>query len=251
MNGLIPEYKIENNLLRKGVTSQLNRINERGVKLVEYKGELRKDYPEIVREALKTTLRTMVDNRLLDETTLKVVLDESRDTEALKSYLLGSMLYRKSDEELMDEFELIRNDFMNAFDVEIGFESKSVLNKDAVVMTKQFVLDAAFVAEYFMAEEKDVITLMKRKGFVEKFAVLRLSKVMEGFSAENPAEAAGVKQYASLAYYDATLDAYAIDLVLELDIDTLDAMIDYTELVSLVEKQDAEAERYYGKRMLA
>lgn len=202
----------------------MNRINQRGMDLIQYKCELMKDYPKLVKDSLILALEQMVENKVLDMDTYMLIRDESSTPESFEEYLYTKPNFLKTDEEIFAEFEVIRsklNDKLASHGLH-QLQSESVIDKDIILVTKKFCVNEEFTMKYFGVEEKDLLKLMKRRGFVEKFAVLRLTAIFKPFmeALEVPSDLFVCDM--SLVYYDKDENGYSIDLYFELPIEEVE-----------------------------
>lgn len=209
----------------------MNRINQKGLELLQYKGELLKDYPKIVKDSLHLSLSQLVENNLLDSDTLFLLQDQTQSVDSFESYLYEKPAYLKTDEEIFEEYEAVRKDLVLILE-ENGLgemTTESLVQKDCILTNKKFAIDEAFTMEFFGVKEADLIKLMKRRGFIEKFAVLRLTAIFEQFVQEMKSDKPKVKGDLSLVYYDKETNSYAIDLFFEIPIELTEDKVELAD----------------------
>ncbi|HCL4480116.1 TPA: hypothetical protein N2D99_002184 [Clostridium botulinum] len=203
----------------------MNKYNALGVDLINYKIELLKDYPEIVKRSLIASVDQMLQNNLIDLDTHYAVKDYATLVHDFKEYLLTKSAYLKTTEELFSEYEALREKLtQKILDLHIDEQlaTESFVDKEKIEIIKSFNIDIEYVKTFFGVEHKDIDKLMKRKGFVEKFAVLRLPKILRDFikTIEYPDELFICD--ASLVYYDVETNSYCIDLLFDIPVENLE-----------------------------
>jgi hypothetical protein len=184
-----------------------------------------KDYPKLVKDSLYLALEQMVENKVLDMDTYLFIREEDTTTTTFEEYLYSKSSFLKTDEEIFAEFEIVRsklNDKLVLHGLN-QLHSESVTDKNVILVTKKFCVNEEFAMNYFGVEEKDLLKLMKRRGFVEKFAVLRLSAIFKPFmeKLEFPSDLFICDM--SLVYFDKEENGYSIDLYFELPVEEVEA----------------------------
>ncbi|BBW98973.1 hypothetical protein [Geobacillus subterraneus] len=226
----------------------MERLNLLGMELLEYKKELMNDvYNELVKKSLRLAVEQMATHRVIDANTFEMIQDPSVSAEEFRTYLLTKKPFVKTEEEIFLEFEQIRQQFETLLERE-DVKTESVVKKELILATKSFVVDEAFVLEYFRVDEADLFKLMKRKGFVEKFAALRLRAIFEGFL-EQLDHSDWIRTDASLVYFDKDQSNYAIDLFFELPIEEMEKLDRQKEAAAFIEQSLFQAEAYYEERV--
>lgn len=230
----------------------MRKINDIGKKLIEYKNELIKDYPDIVIDSLMLAIEKMVNNGDADLETYKRIEDRNEDIDHFISFLLTKEQYKKTFEELFQEYEVFRKKIAEELEMHglLGLSTETIVEKDAIYVTKTFSIDENFVMEYFGVEEKDLITLMKRRGFVEQFVALRLSKILKDIKKEAEVYASLIKIDNSLAYFNEEKSGYNIDLIMVLPIDDLYDLENKTKVIVEIKEINALAEKKYNSKMI-
>lgn len=231
----------------------MNRINQRGMDLIQYKTELMKEYPKLVRDSLLLALETMVENKVLDMDSYLVIKEENSDVSSFEEYLQSKSQFLKTDEEIFQEFEVIRmglNEKLIANNLE-GLQTESVIDKDLILITKKFSINEAFTMEYFGVKENDLLKLMKRRGFVEKFAVLRLTAIFKPFkeTLEYPKDLFGCD--ISLVYFDKNVNGYSIDLYFEIPVEEVEREDKISEYCDAIKEIVGKAEEHYASKTVA
>lgn len=230
----------------------MRKINAIGMKLIEYKKELVKNYPKIVIDSLMLSIEKMVDNGEVDLETYKRIENKDEDIDNFISFLLTKKQYRKTFEELFQEYEVFRKEIAEELEMHglLDLSTETVVEKDVIYITKTFSINENFVMEYFGVEEKDLITLMKRRGFVEQFVALRLSKILKDIKKEAEVYASLIKIDNSLAYFNEEKSGYNIDLIMVLPIDDLYDLENKTKVIVEIKEINALAEKKYNSKMI-
>lgn len=229
----------------------MERINQRGIEMLQYKTELSKDYPELVKKSLILALDQLVEHKVIDLDTYEYIRDPSTTVEMLREYLLTKKAFLKTDEEIFAEFEVIRNAFNKKLEERgINVVTESVIEKDAILAMKKFCINEQFTLEYFGVEEKDLLKLMKRRGFVEKFAVLRLTAIFRPFvqRVEYPKDLMNFD--VSLVYFDKEENGYSIDIFFELPIEKVEKQERIEEMLDHIQTITQQAEAYFHERTI-
>lgn len=231
----------------------MNRINQRGIELLSYKTELLKDYPDIVRKSLELALEQMVENKVIDLDTYEFVRDASTTLDSLNEYLYTKSQFLKTEEEIFAEFEVIREK-LNKRLADHGLDSlatESVIDKDVILVTKKFCINEQFTLEYFGVEEKDLLKLMKRRGFVEKFAVLRLTAIFKPFMKEVTYPEDLFNCDVSLVYFDKEENGYSIDIFFELPIEEVEKEERIEDMCKEIQVISEKADAFYKEKTIA
>jgi hypothetical protein len=230
----------------------MNRINQKGMELIQYKIELSKDYPEIVKNSLILALEQMLENEVIDLDTYMNIKDETFSLESFEKYLLTKPSFLKTEEEIFQEFEALRkilDDKLDELEVE-GLKTESIIDKDVILVTRKFCIDEDFTLRYFGVEEKDLLKLMKRRGFVEKFAVLRLTAIFRQFMEKvtYPKELFDID--VSLVYFDKDENGYSIDFTFEVNIEDIENQEKLDKICEAIKAIKQEVEEFYQKRTI-
>lgn len=231
----------------------MNRINQKGMDLIGYKSELIKDYPDLVKKSLLLAIEQMVENKIINLDAYEFVKQDETTLEELLSYLEDHDEFLKTEEEIFAEFEVIREKLDKLLE-DKGMDylqTESVIDKDVLLVTKKFCVDEGFTMNYFGVEEKDLLKLMKRRGFVEKFSVLRLTAIFKAFMEELEYEKDLLTCDVSLVYFDKDENGYSIDVFFELPIEEVEKEEKIEEMCEVIQTIVAKAEKHYEERILA
>lgn len=228
---------------------KVNRINNIGLSLLEYKEELLKDYPKIVKNSLISSVEQMLANEVIDTVVYELIISENEDCSSFKEYILSNKNYTKTHAEILKEFEEIRIKFDEILkDKEIyGLVTSSMVEEDSIFAVKTFRMDEEFLMEYFGVDERDLNSLMKKKGFAEKFAALRLTKIINDIIEKSNKLTNKTTLDNSLAFLDDVRNSYNIELIIKIDINSMD--FDDEEMFEEIREIEAESSLVYKSMM--
>jgi hypothetical protein len=194
----------------------MNKLNEQGMAAIEFRKEfLNPKYPELVHSSIGLAIEQTFEKSVVDK--IKDLACTDKDFE---NFLLLEDSCRKTYEELLAEFDAIKEKLnLDAIDV----ETFSDVQADYISIKKEFRLQEKFLREYFYVEsDAEFEKLMSRKGFIEKFAILRLKRIMHDFiESLDPAQ---VKLYTisnTPVFFNSEQQVYGIYMELKVDVDNL------------------------------
>ena len=228
----------------------MDRINKIGRTLIGYKSEYSKHYSPIVDESLMIALETQLEKRLLDQEIFDMIINDSISLNDFEAFIGNKREYAKSQKELLEEFEKIRA-IVNEALTNINFiefietESNTEINKISIL--KQYTISEEFIKMYFGLEDVDMAQIMKKKGFAEKFAVLRLTKVFKEIFSEMRAEAEFTQGF-SRVYYNPDVNGFSIDYKYHLPVDFINKE-NIDAKVKKVRDVDRVVERKFAKKI--
>lgn len=155
------------------------RLNLAGKNLLEYKVEYNKDYPELVQKSLKTTVQELMQVLGIDSMYFEIFKDQTISVDEFEKELLNVKDLSMTDKEIKKELEeylkiLEKNLIGNGVH---GYEKEVNVGKELIKITKKVILDKAFFQEYFLLDAGELTEFMKPKGFADRFANLRLTKL--------------------------------------------------------------------------
>ena len=231
----------------------MNKYNKLGMELLEYKQELSKDYPSLVLKSLMLSIDSMATNKIIDVDTHYALKDKDTSISSLKELLLTKTSCLKTHNELLSEYEVIRENLANIVGVteREDIQTQSVVEKEKILLVQDFIITEEFIREYFFIEsERDYETLMGRKGFLHKFAILRLEKILKDFIAIKETQEDINLSHSSVFYHEKK-NLYGIQLVFSFDIELLENEDSFNRLASLTKDTIKEAYEYYNTKMIA
>lgn len=229
----------------------MNKINEVGVRLLEYKDELLKDYPKIVKDSLLLSLEQMLSDKVIDLTTYEIIKNTAESKDGFTSYLLTRKEFTKTYEELFEEYEVLRNDLDEELRMHELFDlrTETIVEKDSIYILKTFLIDENFVMDYFGVQEIDLIKLMKRKGFVENFVALRLTKILNDIVNKTKYGTSLLNYDSSLVYFNENYNGYNIDLIMEVKISDIPILEKKNMILAEIKNTKALSEEIYRNKM--
>lgn len=231
----------------------MNKINKVGQELIQYKTELFKDYPKLVKDSLLLSIEKLVEAKILDLDTFYLVKDSETSCEALSEYLLTKKAYSKSEQEIFQELEILRkqlNDILSRHGILHEVKTESVVDKELVMVSKTFLIGEQFTMDYFGVSEQDVLSLIKRRGFLEKFAVLRLTKIFNDFMNELSFPEELFNCDISLVYFDEVENSNAIDIFFEITVPQLENQEVLDSICMTIKEIKNNAENFYNQKTL-
>lgn len=202
----------------------MDRINKTGKLLIDYKREYMKHYSPIVDLSLETSVNNLVEKKTCDENIAAQILD---DNVPLKNFEIAVMSHReflKTLKELAEEFDKLRG-LVNLALAKQGFtrfvETENNIENDSITIIKQYSITPEFIKVYFGLTEDEMPAVMKKRGFAEKFAVLRLSKIFKEIVSEIKVENTGFSQGFSKVYYNQSIDGFSVDYRYHINVNTI------------------------------
>lgn len=226
----------------------MNKINDLGMELLQYKKEMQQDYSPIVIEALGLALNEMIENGIIDQGVVELIKNEDIEMKHFEDFLLNSEKYSKTPEEIRKEMEEMFTDFKNKFDLnslnKVVF--KVDIESESFIMMKTLGFKEDFILNYFGVMKSDLPKLMEKKGFVEKFAALRLKKVADNIVLKL-GKKYNINLSSSLAYINEKETGYNIDIIYKIKIDDITNNSEKTK--ELISDISYESEKIYDEMM--
>lgn len=224
--------------------------------LVSLKKELLDEsHSKTVKQALELTIDQMLKNGFIDLDIQLYLKDSKFSEEELYSYLESNDVFKKTKEELEIEYsnfiETI-NDSMERLGMSKGeFYCKADVDNEKIKICKVYSLREEFLKSffYFKDDSGDYLEkLMKRKGFIERFAILRLPRIFFNFiDAHDKNENFTLEK--TYPYFDSKNHCYSIDLVFDLEIDSLIEESSRDNILNEVIDTMNCSEKYFEEKM--
>lgn len=225
--------------------------------LINIKEEMLNDsYSKTIKNALELSVDQMLEKGFIDLNMQLYLKDSNCSLENLVSYINEDDSFKKS----LDELELEYNELIKMIEPEIeslgvnrdDFYCKFDIENNKIKICKVFGLKGEFLKKffYFKGEDDDdyLEKLMKRKGFIERFAVLRLPRIFFNFI-DNYSENEEIIMEKTYPYFDSNNHCYAIDLIFDIDVDLIENSDDRTNLINQVVTIINEANEYFEEKM--
>lgn len=241
------------------------------MEVLEYKTELlKKDYPDLVRKALLGAVDQLQENKVIDVDVHYSLKDTDVKLDDFKKLLLEKPNLIKSAEELLKEYELTREVLdsklrdLDLFKIEKDLApvtTDSKVDKEQIHIITSFKVDSTFAADYFGKSDPDELdVLMKRKGLVERFVLLRYNKMMNDFLSSqkeyNPETGVveledGVWILSDTVYFEPETNSYCSDFLIYLDIEKVEEEKNHERILKIAEKQIKEINDYIRIRIIS
>ena len=203
----------------------MNKLNKLGCEVLDYKQELsNQDYSPIIKKSLNLAVDSMLTSNFIDKDVHYALKDNGVDYEMLYDMILGKEPYLKTKEQLFEEYEEIRDNLnlcLNITPSSQSLSTRSDVDSEQIVLKKDFVITKKFLYEYFYISDDDEYNkIMERKKFVEKFAILRLNKIVYDLLALIKDKNYSIKP--SPVFYDEDRKLYGISLLFSINIELLE-----------------------------
>lgn len=232
----------------------MQKLNLFGQQLLNYKKELEnKEYPKIVQDSLIMAVDKLATDEFINLDMLTAIKSDM-SFEEFEEVVLSTEKCCKTKAELENEFEELRNKFMlelyedmALIPPDISFEND--IENELLMIKKDFLITEEFLKNYFyIPTTEDFDALMKRKGFIEKFAILRLEKIFNDFLEKN----SEIKDFNLLhtnVFFNSETKNYGIQLILEINIDLIEKDENIDTLSNSVLSILTQAEEHYNIKM--
>lgn len=247
----------------------MNKFSNTGMEVLAYKKELlNPDYNEIIKKALLLVTDQMQQGDVIDGDVHYALKDGDVDYESFKNLLLEKAGLVKTEEELYAEYEVVREAFdeklrgRELFQVEKSmapFYTESKVKEEQIHIMTQFKVDDSFISGYFGQAGDGLERLMRRKGFAERFIVLRYTTMMENFLVQQSGYNAEVGRVevsenielaAAPVYYNQDEGVYYAEFMMYIGIEELENEDNHEEILALAEDKMKEINDYVRIRTI-
>jgi hypothetical protein len=229
----------------------LEKLNKSGRILVKYREEFKKHYAEKVDTDLKAAISILYKDRTISERIFRNIFNEDISDDTFEGMLLKCKEFAKNQNELNCEFDKIRkkvNEYMIEINFINGMSTKNALDSNKIIIIHEFDLNKSFMTAFFGVNQNEIIPLMKRRGFIEKFSVLRLNQVLkEIFNEITPIE--DVDHGYSLVYYNRETKGFSIDYKYNVNIELLNNDDKMQEIIKNIQKIDLLVTEMFRKKI--
>ncbi len=226
----------------------MDRINKTGKLLIDYKREYMKHYSPIVDLSLQTCVDNLVTKNVCDEKIKELILDDAFSLKNFETEVMSHREFLKSMKELVEEFDKLRA-IVNTALVKQGFtrfvETENNVDNDCITIIKQYSITPEFIKIYFGLTDDEMPAVMKKRGFAEKFAVLRLSKIFKEIVSEIKPETSEFAQGFSKVYYNQSVDGFSVDYRYHINVNTISEE-SITGIISKVHNIDKVVEKKFN-----
>lgn len=249
----------------------MNKYSKIGMEVLEYKEELlNPEYPTLVRKALVSAVDALQTAGIVDVDVHFSLKDEDTKLPEFETLLLGKPNLVKTNEELYKEYESIREIFdaklrkCKIFEEDkdlAAVTTESKVDLEEIHIISSFKVDKDFASDYFGKHEaEDLEMLMKRKGFVERFAVLRYNKMMNDFlnkqkdydpNVGSAEVIEGVRISASQLFFAPEQETYCSEFMIYVDINKIEDEMTHDDIMKVAETKIKEINDYIRIRTIA
>lgn len=210
-------------------------LNKNGETLLDYRKEFKRHYADSIDDALKRAILTLYKEKKISEKLFRIILNENVDDLEVYAYLITQKEYTKSSDELNYEFDKVRqkvNDYLISCNFIDNVSTKNSLNDNKICIIRQYDVGKELLLSFFGLTQTEIIPLMKRKGFMDKFCVLRLNQIFKEIYSELKVPEHVDHGY-SLVYYNKLIQGFSIDYKYYVNINYL---LDENNLVNILDK---------------
>ena len=226
-------------------------LNKNGMILMDYRREFKRHYADSVDDALKEAILTLYREGQIPEKLFRIILDDSIDDSVVYTYLLSRREFTKSSMELNSEFNEVRekvNDYLIKINFVKNVCTKNSVNTNRIYIIKQYDIPKELLLSYFGLTPAEIIPLMKRKGFMDKFCVLRLSQAFKEIYSELKVPEHIDHGY-SLIYYNKLIQGFSIDYKYMVSINYINDPARLQDVVDKIKELDAVVEKQFETKM--
>lgn len=226
-------------------------LNKNGMILMDYRREFKRHYADSVDEALKDAILTLYKEGQIPEKLFRIILDDNIDDSVVYTYLLSRREFTKSSMELNSEFNEVRervNDYLIKINFVKNVCTKNSVNTNRIYVIKQYDIPKELLLSYFGLTHSEIIPLMKRKGFMDKFCVLRLSQAFKEIYSELRVPEHIDHGY-SLIYYNKLIQGFSIDYKYMVNVNYINDEERLADLMDKIKKLDEVVERKFESKM--
>lgn len=229
----------------------MQKFNQLGLELVSMKDELlNENHSEIVRKALLFQAENMTETKHIDVDTHLALTNHTLTKDDFHLFLMEKPNYLKTLEELRGEYDLLREQLLEKISTEVVLDSASNVEHETISFVQTYELDLDWVKSYFHVKESDIPLLVKEKGFIAKFAVLRLPKVMDEFIETEMGENLHVVvSRAEHVYLNAETSSYCMDLDYTVKIASAEDETLHDEIAEFISKTATESAEFVSRKL--
>ena len=199
-------------------------INRQGLKILEYKKELLKNYSNIVQQALLISIEKMFELKQIDLQTLQMLKKDNVNEEKFLEFILNKTDFIRTAEQLEQELGVIATKLKSKLYMNNSNKNAYIttdVSRETISAFLVFSINEDFLRKNFNIQDSDIPDLIKRKGFLEKFAVLKLPHILKQLIKSIPyltESSSQSKTTISSVYYCDKENTYSIDLAVEINI---------------------------------
>lgn len=225
--------------------------------LINLKTEiLNENYSQTIKQALEVSVDQMLEKGFINLDTQLYIKDKNYPLDKFTAYLEETDIFKKTIEELELEYEefigILKEELIELGLKEEEFYCKVDMNNEKIKICKVFCLKEELLKNFFYFKGDSVDDylekLMKRKGFIEKFAIFRLPRIFFNFidSCEEIDSFTLEKTY---PYFDSNNHCYSIDLVFDVSIDEIESNEKRINVLNEILPIMYSADAYFEEKM--
>ena len=229
----------------------MNKLNLLGLEVIEYKRELSKDYPDLVKKSLNTSVELLATNEIIDINTLYALQDGAVNIDSFTKLIYSNSKYLKTKEELTKEYEDIRvkvNNYLESFGYKEDIYTGNCVEDETIKVSKIFYMNESFLEKYFY-NITNIDKIMERKGFAEMFAILRFPKIIKGFLDSYNYNKDYYTCKASEVFYEKEVNSYGIYMITDINIEKIEKEEDMNEILKDLVETFTALDKYYNERI--
>lgn len=230
----------------------MNKLNALGQNLLQRKEDL---LMYRLQSRIFEALVFQIDEKLIktgtiDNMTRELIVNPEIDAVTFRNYLLATIQFLKTDVELLEDFKHIRESLNDELTKQqLDYVTTDIdLKGDKISVLRTYTIDAEYVVDHFNVDKNKVNDLMQINGFVSKYAVLRLPKILNDFINNYDDVPHFFTIEASKVFENTEPRGYNIDLIFNIKTDELenDSNIEY--IVSYIKDIIQDCDAYFDER---
>ena len=231
----------------------MDKINALGQELLKRKEDLitYKNQDRIHEALIFSAEEQLVKPKMIDDMAKEMLFNSEIDVTTFRNYLLATVQFLKSEAELMEDFKAIK-ELLNKELVKQELDyvvTDFNIKEDRISVLRTYIIDSKFVMDHFDISEDKVDSLMQRDGFVSKYAVLRLPKIIKDFIENYDDKPYFFNMQASNVFEYKDPKGYSIDLEFDIRTDEFKNEINIEHIVSYIKDVIQDCDEYFEKRM--
>ena len=226
-------------------------LNKNGLELMNARRRFLRHYANDIDNIVKEYIYSLYKEGRIPEKLFRILLDEKVDDAEVYAYLVSRREFTKSSVELNSEFDITRAK-VNEKLIDIGFtrnvrtENSPTTNR--IYIIKQYDVPKDFLLSYFGLTPIEIIPLMRRKGFMDKFCVLRLLQVFKEIYTELEIPDHVDHQF-SKVYYNNALQGFSLDYKYMVNLNYLRDPARLADVVIKIKNADLIVEKGFKQKM--
>lgn len=170
--------------------------------------------------------------------------DEDEDIDILENDELSDINKTKDKEEVIR-----KSDEISEVLILENLKTKSIIDRDLFIVYKSFSIDETFMKDYFgIKDDKSFLKLIRSKGFLEKFAILRLPKVIKSFK-DSIKDDISLNLEESLVYSNKARTLFSIDLIIEVPLEFVEDEDTLSGVCKEVKSIDSQSDTFFEEKM--